>query len=301
MIVRGAFNHLLRPGLRKDFRDEYEQFSEEYSSYLRTGSMDRAEVEATTISGLPRQVELGEGEAFTIVDPKLSDKVVYTDTQFGLGMSISQEMMEDDLYKKANGSARWLAVSTRLAQEYEAADLLDDAFTGTTFTGFEGESLISSSHTLLNSADTWSNQISGNLQLGVSGLQAAFELAESQVNQQGDPMQMMLDKLIINVAEQWVARQLVDNEHEPFTSDRNINTTKRKANLSFKVSHFKDQTAKDWFAMNSKKHDAHFLFKVKPQFPDWYEDRTRSAFFASRQRFLVYFFDQRHWIGSNAS
>ena len=67
MIVRGAFNHLLRPGLRKDFRDEYMGFEEEWSGFVRSGTMDRAEIEATTMSGLPRQVVRGEGEAFTII------------------------------------------------------------------------------------------------------------------------------------------------------------------------------------------------------------------------------------------
>ena len=128
MHVRGAFNHLLRPGLRSDFRDDYLSFETEYDQILRTGTMDRAEIEATTLSGLPRQVKLPEGEAYTILDTELADKIVYTDTQFGLGFSVSQMMMEDDLYDRANQSAKWLARSTRLIQEYQTADWLDDAF-----------------------------------------------------------------------------------------------------------------------------------------------------------------------------
>ncbi len=301
MVVRGAFNHLLRPGLRPDFRDEYLSFEEEYSGFLRTGTLDRAELEATTISGLPRQVQLNEGEAYTILDPELADKITYTDTQYGLGFSISQEMMEDDLYDRANQSARWLARSTRLAQEYRAADWLDDAFDGNTFTGFADESLISATHSLLSSASTWSNSISGNPQLGVLGLQAAFELGEQTVDHQNDPIPVRIDTLVINIAEEWVARQLTMNEHEPFTSDRNINASRSKRQLSFQVSHYKDQTGSDWFARDSEIHDAHFLFKVSPQFPDWYEDAVRSAFFASRQRFLVYHYDPRGWIASNAA
>lgn len=301
MIVRGAFNHLLRPGLRSDFRDSYLSFEKEWPDIVRTGTMDRAELEATTISGLPRQVILPEGEAFTIIDPKLADKIVFADTQYGNGLSISTEMMEDDLYDRANQSAKWLGRSTNLIQEYIVSDLLDDAFAGSTFTGLQAEALCTATHTLLSSGSTWSNQISGDPQLGVLGLQAAFELGETTVDHTDDPVPVRIDKLIVNIAGEWMARQLTLNEQEPFTADRNINAARSKRQLSWQVSHYKDQTGKDWFARDSQLHDAHLLFKVRPQFPDWFDDSTRSAFFASRQRFLVYFYDQRGWIGSNAT
>jgi len=301
MHTRGAFNLLLRPGLRKDFRDSYMSFEEEYSSILRVGTMDRAEIELTTMSGLPRQMILGEGESYTFIDAELAEKITKTDTQYGLGFGVTLEMMEDDLYGKANGSAKWLGRSTRLAQEYAVADLLDDAFAGGTFTGYAGEALCTAAHTLLSSPSTWSNQISGNPQLGVLGLQAAFELGEQTIDHRGDPIPVRIDHLIINIADEWTAIQLTQNEAEPFTADRNVNATRRKRQLGYTVSHYKDQSGRDWFARDTKLHDAHFLFKVKPQFPDWYDPGVRTSFYASRQRFLVYFYDQRGWIGSNAT
>ena len=301
MHVRDAFNLLLRPGLRRDFRDEYQSFEEEYSSVLRVGTMDRAEIEMTTISGLPRQIVLGEGESYTFVDAELAPKITKTDTQYGLGFGVSKETMEDDLYNKANQSAKWLGRSTRLAQEYAVADMLDDAFSGSINTGYGGEALCSTTHSLMKVPSTWSNQISGNPQLGILGLQAAFELGEQTVDHQGDPIPVRIDHLFINLANEWMAIQLTQNENEPYTANRNVNATRRKRQLSYTVLHYKDQSGKDWFARDSRIHDAHFLWKVRPQFPDWYEDRTRTAYYASRQRFLVYFYDQRGWIGSNAT
>lgn len=301
MIVRGAFNHLLRPGLRRDFRDAYDSFEEEYSRILRVGNQDRAEVEATTISGLPRMVIRGEGESFVFIDPKLADKIVFMDDEYGLGTSISKKLMEDDLYSKANGAAKWLGRSVRLTQEYRTSDLLDDAFAGTTFTGLFGEPLIDTAHTLLNSAGTWSNQIAGNLQLGVAGLQAAFELGEQTVDHQGDPIPVRIDTLICNIADEWAAIQLTQNEAEPYTANRNVNATRRKRQLSYVISHYKDQSGSDWFARDTQMHDAHFLFRVRPEFMDWMDMDTLTAKFAARQRINVYFYDQRGWIGSDAA
>lgn len=299
MIVRGAFNHILRPGLRKDFRDSYNQFPEEYSQILRVGSQDRAEVEAVTLSGLPRMIERGEGETVTFIDPVMGDKVTYLDDEFALGFMISKRMMEDDLYGKAKQNAKWLGRSARLTQEYQAAALLDDAFAGATFTGQNGEVLCETTHQLLNSGGTGSNRLATDVQLGVTGLQAAFELAEQTVDHQGDPVPVQLDTLIINIADEWAAIQLTQSELEPYTSDNQVNAIRRKKkSLTYHVSHYKTQ-GNDWFARDTTLHDAHFLFRVRPEFMDDFDTKTLSAMFIGRQRINVYFFDWRGWIGSN--
>ena len=301
MITRGAFNHLLRPGLRKDFRDSYMQYEEEYSRILRVGNMDRAEVEVTTIAGLPRQVMRGEQEGITYVDPKLGPKVIYEDDEYALGFIVSKRMMEDDQYGKANQSSKWLGRSVRLTQEHLAADFLDDAFDGNQFTGYNGEALIATDHELLNDAATWSNRIAGDLSLSVAGLQAMHELAEQTVDHNGEPIPIKIDTIICNIAQEWAAIQLLQNESEPYTANNNLNATRRKRQLSYVLSHYKDQSGSDWFGRDSQNHDAHFLFRIKPEFMDSFDFDTLAAKFAARQRIMAYFYDPRGWIGSNAA
>lgn len=301
MINRQNFPHLLRLGLRNDFRDTYKAWAEEYSEFLRVGTMDRDEIEASSIAGLPRQVVLGELEPFTILDPVMGEKVRFTDTIYGLGFAASKEALKGDQYGKLKQSAKWLGRSTRLTQEYEAADLLNDAFTGTVFTGIFGEPLISPTHQLLASGETWSNQISGNPQLSVLGLQAMFESAERSVDQNGDPIVVRPNKLIIGVQDEWMAIQLLQNDMEPFTANNNLNTTRKKRQLSYTINHYMTQTGRRWFAVDTDLNDAHFDFREKPSFPDWYDNMTRAQYFASYQRFVVWFYDPRGWVGSNAS
>lgn len=300
MIVRGAFNHILRPGLRKDFRDNYNQYPEEYSQLLRMGNQDRAEVEAVNMAGLPRMVRRGETEPVTFIDPVLGDKIIFVDTEYALGFTVSRRMVEDDLYGKAKQNSKWLGRSARLTQEFGAAALVDDAFSGSLFTGVNGETLISTSHALLNSAAVGSNRLATDVQLGVTGLQAAYELAELTVDETGDPIPIMPDTLIIGVGDQWVATQLNEAKMEPFTTDNNVNDlVANKGKLSTVISHYKLQTNNDWLLRDSKLHDAHFLWRVKVQMEDSMDDDNLAAKFWARQRFLVYFFDWRGWIGSS--
>lgn len=302
MIVRGDFRHLLRPGLRKDFRDGYDQYPVEYDQFLKTGTQDRAEVEAVTMAGLPQMVKVGEVEPVTYLDPAISDKFIYVDDEYKLGFQVSKRMMEDDLYGKARQNSKWLGRSARLTQEYLAAALLDDAFAGATFTGVFSETLISSSHTFLNAGGTWSNQLSGDPQLSVTGLEAALELGEQQKDQSGDPIPIMLNKLVININDENTAIKLINSELEPFTSDNQVNAIRRRRrSMSYVVSHYKDQTGRDWFMQDPSLIDSHFLFRVSPTFDDAFDFETDAAKFKGRQRINVYFFDQRGWIGSNAT
>lgn len=298
MLVRGAFNHFLRPGLRPDFRDSYQEYSEEYSRYLKTGNQDRAEIEAVTLSGLPRQVLRGESEAVTYIDPVMSDKVVYIDDEYASGFIVSKRMMEDDLYNKAKQNAKWLGRSVRLTQEYLGAALLDDAFAGAVFTGLFDEVLCETTHENLNAGvTTWSNRLATDVQLGITGLQAAYDLHAALIDHQGDPIVSRPNRLVIDITDEWVAIQLTQNPDEAFTTDRNINAFRQKGGLNYVVAHYKTQDG-SWFFQDPNLIDSHFLFRVRPEFDDTMDFDTLSAKFWARQRVNVYFYDQRGWVGS---
>jgi hypothetical protein len=299
MITRGAFNHLLRPGLRRDFRDSYQQHVEEYSQFLKVGTQDRAEVEAVALSGLPRMILRGEVEPVVFIDPAMSPKVTYVDDEYALGFEVSKRMMEDDLYRRANQNAKGLGRSSRLTQEYRAAELLDDAFTGNTFTGLLGEALISTSHTFVGTTGTWSNRLAADTQFGVTGLQAAFDLGEQTKDHTGDPIPLQLNRIILNIADEWAAIKILQSDKEPFTADNQVNAIiRRRKNLDYVVSHYKIQGS-DWFVQDSTLIDSHFLFRIRPQFWDDVDPKTLAALFMARQRVNIYFFDPRGWIGSN--
>ncbi len=302
MITRGPFNHLLRPGLRTDFRDSYQQYPEEYSRYLKSGTLDRAEEERVAISALGRMARKDDIGQISYIDPTMSPKVTYADKEFALGFMVSKRMMEDDLYGRANQNAKWLGRAARLTQEFEGAALLDDAFVGAVFTGMLGETLIADDHELLNGSGTWSNLVEGSPQFGITGLQLALELAEAQVDHEGYPLPMMPSRLVIDRTDEMDAIKITEGEWEPFTMDRNVNAVKKKVkNLSYVLSHYKTANGK-WFFQDPNLIDMHFKFRVKPAFGDAQDEGgTLAAKFWARQRTLVYFFDPRGIVGSNAS
>ncbi len=100
MQVAGNFAPLFRPGLRRDFRDSFQQWEPEYPQYLRTGNTTDPEQRATIMTGLNRLYERGDGEPIIYDDPKLGPIVVGVDKEFAAGFMITRRAVEDDKYGK---------------------------------------------------------------------------------------------------------------------------------------------------------------------------------------------------------
>src|SRR5688572_32725441 len=123
MNTQGALNLLFRPGLRADFRDEWQRHEPEQPFFLKQGSMDKPEISATILTGPSRMYELGDGEAITYEDLIQGPKVMGVDKEFGLGFAVTRKTVQDDQYNKASQAAKWLANAARLTEEYRGASL----------------------------------------------------------------------------------------------------------------------------------------------------------------------------------
>lgn len=301
MNVQGAFNLLFRAGLRKDFRDDYDMYEPEYVKYLRQSTMDTPEISATIMTGPSRMTELGDGEPITMEDLIIGPKVMGTDKEWGIGLQLTQRAVEDDQYGKLKAGAKYMAHAARMTQEYRSAQLLDDAFTGSTFLGIDGLSLINAAHTYLNASGTWRNTPSAQVGLGVTGVTALLDLAAQQRDHNGDPMKVVLDKILIpnSFGAEAKARQIFTSTLEPFTAENQDNIIKQKfGSMNIEVMRFM-QSMTNYFMQSSKLNDAHFVVRRPVTQDDNYDFLTRAAQYSATQRFLIWFVDPRGWYGSN--
>lgn len=301
MIVQGAFNLLFRPGLRRDFRDEFDMYEPEYPDYLNTGDTTEAEQRASIMTGLSRLYERGDGEPIIYEDPKMGPQVIGVDKEFAAGFIISRRTVEDDKYNKANQGSRWLAHAARMTSEYRSAGLLDDAFTGTSFKTIDNKSLINTAHTLINSSKTVSNALSTNIALSVTGISAIFDLYQAMVDENGDPIRMFPDTLVIGntAGDLNTALAIWNSTLEPFTASNTDNVIRRRMpNPKIVVSHFKAST-KSYFTIDSRWNDAHMLVRRAVEFDDTFDFDTDAAKYKATTRFLIWVVDWRGWAGSN--
>lgn len=301
MLVQGAFNALFRPGLRADFRDSYQEYEPEYNQFLRESTTTLPETRATIIAGLSRFFERYDGEPLTYDTPKQGPVVAGVDKEFALGFMITKRTVEDDQYNKANQSAKWLGHAANMTKEYRSAALLDDAFSGTLFKGIDNLSLINTAHTLINSDATVANQPSSQFGVSMTGVTTFFDLAQQMKDENGDPMKMFPDTIVIsNNAPDWHrALQIFGTDKEPFTAENQENAIrKRLPTPKIVVSRYKSST-RSWFMVDSKLNDAHFVTRRALTFDDDFDFNTDAALYKATMRFLIWFVDWRGWLGAN--
>lgn len=301
MLVQGAFNALFRPGLRADFRDSYEMYPPEFVSFLKTSTMSTPELRAVVIAGLNRLVEIGDGEPVTYDDPKISPVVMGVDKEFALGFGLTRKTVEDDQYGKANQSAKWLGYATRMTEENRSAQLLDDAFAGASFAGFDSQPLCSTAHPLLGSVATASNALANPVQLSMTGVIGLQNLAMRLVDENGNPMRVNPTKLVVsNVAgELNMARQIFSSEKEPFTANNTDNALRMQFGApEIVVSRYK-LSQKSYFMIDDMLNDAHFVTRRAPLMEDDFDFNTATAQYKVSTRFLIWFVDWRGWFGAN--
>lgn len=302
MVTQGAFNLLFRPGLRPDFRDEYDRYAPEYPVYLKVETTTMPEQSATIMTGPSRLLERGDGEPVTYEDAVIGPKVMGVDKEFALGFMITRRTVEDDQYGKANQAAKWLAHAGRMTSEYRSAALLDDAFTGTVFKGIDGLALCHTAHTLINSGTTVANTPTTPVGLSITGVTAVQDLFRLLKDENGDPVKMWPDKLVLGNSSSDInkAWQIFNSQKEPFTADNQDNAIKANMKVQIEVSHFKT-SLKSYFFIDSRYNDAHYVTRRAIEFDDDFDFNTDAALYKATTRFLIWFVDWKGWVGVNPS
>lgn len=303
MQVQGAFNLLFRPGLRKDFRDNYVKYEPEYVKFLKADTMDGPEMSATIIAGPSRMVELTDGGPINFEDLRMGPKVMGVDKEYAVGVRLSRRAVEDDQYGKLKGAAKYLADSARMTQEYRSGQFLDDAFTGNTYLGIDGLKLCSIAHTYLNAAGTWQNTPTTPVGLSVTGITQLQDLAMTQKNHNGDPIKVNLNRLIIgnSAAQKNKARQIFGSQLEPFTAENQDNAIKSEFGAIETVVTRYSLSATNYFMVDSVLNDAYFVTRRAVRMEDEFDFATKAALYSADQRFMIWFVDPRGWYGSNPS
>ena len=304
MNNQGSLQLLFRAGLRKDFRDEYKEYSPQYPGFLKVGSTDQPEIAAGLIAGPSRLLEMYDGEGVTYEPLVMGPKVAAIDKEFGLGIRITKRTVEDDQYGKVRAASKYLARATRLCYEFRAASFLDDAFTGSTFKGYDGLAWCATSHTFINNTGTWANTPTTQYAFSVAGVMAVQDLFMQLKDHNGDPVIMWPDSLVLgNSSGDWnKSYQIFKSMKEPFTAENQDNAIKaRFAGMKEPLVSVYKSSAKSWFMIDSKYNDAHFLMRRPARMEEKEDWDTGALQTKVTTRFLIWGVDPRGWVGVNPS
>ena len=162
MINTAAWGKALWPGVNAWFGMGYDEHPEEWPMLFEKYTDGRYMVEDVGTIGLGMPRKKAENETFQYEGTEQGFRNTYRHEVWGLGMTITAEVLDDDQYGVvAESKAKALGFSMRQGKETTCANVYNRAF-NSSYTGGDGVSLINASHPN-KSGGTWSNLQSADL------------------------------------------------------------------------------------------------------------------------------------------
>ncbi len=295
IVLTTNITQLLEPGVRQWFGDEYKQHPEEYSrAYQMETSKKKTETDEG-ITGMGAMPQKPEGQPISYDTFYKGYTQTFTHTTFGMGISISREMFEDDLYRKMQKMSRGLAKSVRHTVEIQAATTFNTAFTSGT--GADGQFLCDTDHTTV-AGGNYRNELEVAADLDITSFETMLTDLHTQfIDDRGLKMKVMPKKMLIHPSNIWMAEKILKSAQEPNTVNNAINPGKGMIPQGYQVMHwFTDTDA--WFVLTDVQDGMLFFWRRKPDFGRDNDFNTENARFKSTMRFSHGWTDPRGIFGS---
>lgn len=290
--VRGAFQQLMTPGLRKIYDDatQYEQVEKQYPMLfnVETSSSEyEQDLEMALLGPLQEKPE-NTPTAYNDMVQGASKRVIHL--TYSLGVRTSRELWDDDKYGLIKTGPRALARSTRFTEEVIAWGIINNGFSANVTT-FDGNPLFFNQHALIgggaatnigpglanviSASGTYPNRPVTDIDLSIAGLQLATNHANRMVDNQGLPINVKFKYLLIPPELVFIAREILGSPGKPYTSDNEINSLLAEG-YQFLVGRYLTSSAA-WFLFTEKKNHALTVFMREAPNTDFDDDFDTDA------------------------
>ena len=251
VITTGAHPKALWPGIKTWWGRQYAEHEEEYPMLYDVEMSDKAYEEDVEISGFGTLREKGQGEALNY-DAEVQGAVTrYTHVAYAGGYIVTFEELRDDLYevvsKRRSGM---LSFAGRQTEEIIGASVFNNAF-NSSFTGGDGQSMISSAHPSIGG--NWSNLLTTSADLSETAIEDLGVQIMQATDYRGNKIALTPQCLAIPPNTWFDANRIVHSVLQNDTANNAINVV--KASGMFRkgiiVNHyFTNSTA--WFYQNRR-------------------------------------------------
>lgn len=218
----GAFSEDLWPGIIKWFGDAYDDWEPLWEKMVDKHDSNKAFEKFQGITGYGLAGIKDQGAGIPYRDKYQGFPREIINLTYGLGSTITYEMMRYDQYDKFSSIPQQLAKSVRKTEETVVANLLNNGFTSAVQTA-DGVNLFSTSHKLVASSATQKNTPSTASDLTQTALEQANIDIMSFVDDQGLPIQITGKKIIVPVSSAMLVKKILGTEYEVDSGNNTIN------------------------------------------------------------------------------
>lgn len=226
VMATGAFSEDLWPGILKWFGDAYNEWEPIWQQLVDIHDSNKQfeKFQGITEYGLAGVKDQGAGIPYRDKYQGFPREII--NATYGIGTTITYEMMRYDQYDKFKMLPKQLAKSVRRTEETIVGNLLNNGFSTAavpTLTA-DGLSLFNSAHLLVAStATTQRNTPATAADLSQTALEQMYIDVSRFVDDQNLPIVVRPQKLIVPPEQQHLARKVLDTEYEVNTGNNTIN------------------------------------------------------------------------------
>ncbi len=273
VMVTSNFSQLLAPGMNAIIDQGFEEVEDILDMFFIVEDSKRAYEEEMGITGLGTFVQTGELGATSYDDKYTRYLKRYTHLKYVLGIAVSREMMEDDLYNQIAKYSRDLGRSARETPQTLGFDIFNRAFNAS-YTGADGKVLCATDHPK-KPFGTWSNRPSTSADISYTSLAQAKIDMRSWTNDRGLVYNSEPRVLLGGVAQDQKFYELTKSEYNPEAVERVSNYIK-SMNLQYKTTPY-ISSAKAWFLLTAKQYTYLKLFWKKRFATEFWDDHNQGA------------------------
>lgn len=226
VMATGAFSEDLWPGILGWFGDAYEDWEPLWEKIVDQHTSDKQfeKFQGITNYGLAGVKDQGAGIPYRDKYQGFPREII--NVAYGIGSTITYEMMRYDQYDLFKRIPEQLAQSMRRTEETLVFGLLNNGFstaTSPTLTA-DGKSLFNSSHLLVAANNTTQkNTPSTASDLMQSSLEQMYIDVSRFVDDQNLPIVVRPEKLVVTPEQQHLARKILETEYEVDSGNNTIN------------------------------------------------------------------------------
>jgi phage major head subunit gpT-like protein len=167
----------------------------------------------------------------------------YKPDKYSTGIQIDRDMWEDKEYERIKTRVNSIAYGVFKTLQYHSADIFNEAFSTSIYTGPDSASLCSASHH--NVAGDTAQTNTNTLDLDYDNLETALRAMEDFTDDRGDKMLINGDMVIASPYYRDTCKKLFGSDKEAFVADNNKNIYK---DFEFMIHPL--ITGKKWFVVN---------------------------------------------------
>jgi hypothetical protein len=220
MINRAKIQGLLKPMLNAIIGEPTE-YPVQWKEWFEIHQSKMAAEMDTELAFLPEAEYIPEGTPVMMRDMGQRSTTVYTHRKVGIGFQITEEALEDNLYKNQFPmTAKALRASLRAMQEKIGASIFNNGFS-TDYKLADGQPLFSPNHPI--DGGVVANTPTVQMDLNEASLEAAIIGIQKFRSQSGLKENVLAEKLLVSRENQFVAEKLLNSVFMPGVANNDIN------------------------------------------------------------------------------